>query len=112
MHLSELSPPVLRAFFYGVTYQMGNLASSASSTIEAIIGERFPLSPTASGKKRYDYGKVIGEQANTLPMQPPARPSLTKQSRHLSRRSLGLHHALHLRKPPYSPSPYSSIPFA
>ena len=42
----------------GTSYQLGNLASSASSTIEATIGERFPLLP--KGKtKRYDYGKVI-----------------------------------------------------
>jgi len=60
VHLTELSPPVLRTLFYGLTYQMGNLASSASSTIEATIGERFPLPPSPSGKERYDYGKVIG----------------------------------------------------
>lgn len=60
VHLVELSPQALRATFYGLSYQLGNLASSASSTIEATIGERFPLAPTASGKKRYDYGKVIG----------------------------------------------------
>ncbi|KAK5742007.1 hypothetical protein LTR17_003515 [Elasticomyces elasticus] len=61
--LVELSPPVLRTFIYGVSYQLGNLASSASSTIEATIGERFPLAPTPKGVKRYDYGKVIGELA-------------------------------------------------
>ena len=42
----------------GTSYQLGNLASSASSTIESTIGERFPLPP--KGKvKRYQYGKVI-----------------------------------------------------
>lgn len=42
----------------GTSYQLGNLISSASSTIEATIGERFPLPP--KGKtKRYAYGKVI-----------------------------------------------------
>lgn len=42
----------------GTTYQLGNLISSASSTIEATIGQRFPLPP--KGKtKRYAYGKVI-----------------------------------------------------
>ncbi|EGP88750.1 uncharacterized protein MYCGRDRAFT_38280 [Zymoseptoria tritici IPO323] len=60
VHLIELSPPQVRAFFYGVTYQLGNLASAASSTIEATIGEEFPLPPSATGTKRYDYGKVIG----------------------------------------------------
>ena len=44
VHLVELSPPALRTLFYGLTYQLGNLASSASATIEAIIGERYPLS--------------------------------------------------------------------
>jgi len=42
----------------GTSYQLGNLVSSASSTIEATIGERFPLPP--KGKTpRYNYGKVI-----------------------------------------------------
>lgn len=43
----------------GTSYQLGNLASSASSTIESTIGERFPLPPTSKGVKRYEYGKVI-----------------------------------------------------
>lgn len=42
----------------GTAYQLGNLASSASSTIEAKMGERFPLS--GSGKTvRYNYGLVM-----------------------------------------------------
>lgn len=76
MHLSELSPPVLRAFFYGVTYQLGNLASSASSTIEATIGERFPLAAGPDGESRYDYGKVIGN----FPPQPSFPFHPTKNS--------------------------------
>lgn len=59
IHLVELSPPALRALFYGLTYQLGNLASAASSTIEATIGERFPL-PAVHGEAAYNYGKVIG----------------------------------------------------
>ncbi|KAK9461340.1 major facilitator superfamily domain-containing protein [Lipomyces oligophaga] len=60
IYLSELSPPALRAFIVGVAYQLGNLASSASSTIEATIGARFPLpDTTTSTVKRYDYGKVM-----------------------------------------------------
>ncbi|TRX97302.1 hypothetical protein FHL15_001580 [Xylaria flabelliformis] len=59
IHLSELSPPALRTTAVGLTYQLGNLASSAAATIQATIGERFPLSPK-DGVKRYDYGKVIG----------------------------------------------------
>ena len=60
IHLQELAPPVLRSLMVGLTYQLGNLASSASATIEATIGERFPLPPTDSGTHRYNYGKVIG----------------------------------------------------
>lgn len=59
IHLTELSPPALRATMVGLTYQLGNLASSASATIQAIIGERYPLEPL-NGVARYDYGKVIG----------------------------------------------------
>jgi SHS family lactate transporter-like MFS transporter len=59
IHLMELSPASFRTFVVGTTYQLGNLISSASSTIEARLGERFPLPPTASGTKRYVYGKVI-----------------------------------------------------
>merc|ERR1712014_574735 len=48
VHLIEMSPPALRSLIMGLTYQLGNLASSASATIQAVIGERF------------DYGRVIG----------------------------------------------------
>jgi len=58
IHLMELSPGSFRTFVVGTAYQLGNLASSASSTIEATIGEEFPLPP--KGKvKRYKYGLVI-----------------------------------------------------
>ena len=62
IHLMELSPGSFRTFVVGTSYQLGNLVSSASSTIEATIGERFPLPPKFSGGReieRYDYGKVI-----------------------------------------------------
>ncbi|PNY23083.1 Carboxylic acid transporter protein, partial [Tolypocladium capitatum] len=59
IHLMELSPGAFRTFVVGTSYQLGNLASSASSTIEARLGERFPLPPSAKGVKRYEYGKVI-----------------------------------------------------
>jgi len=62
IHLMELSPGSLRAFVVGTSYQLGNLVSSASSTIEATIGERFPLPPKIENGKsiaRYEYGKVI-----------------------------------------------------
>ncbi|SCU83143.1 LAFA_0D01970g1_1 [Lachancea sp. 'fantastica'] len=56
IHLTELSPVEFRAFVTGVAYQMGNMISSASSTIEATIGERFPI----EGKEdAFDYGKVM-----------------------------------------------------
>jgi len=58
IHLMELSPGSFRTFVVGTSYQLGNLVSSASSTIEATIGERFPLPP--KGKTaRYNYGLVI-----------------------------------------------------
>lgn len=58
IHLLELSPGSFRTFVVGTAYQLGNLVSSASSTIEAQLGEKFPLPP--NGKtKRYAYGKVV-----------------------------------------------------
>ncbi|KAH6989282.1 sugar transporter family protein [Ilyonectria sp. MPI-CAGE-AT-0026] len=59
IHLMELSPGAFRTFVVGTSYQLGNLVSSASSTIEARLGENFPLAPSAEGVSRYDYGKVI-----------------------------------------------------
>lgn len=58
--LLELAPPSLSAIIVGFTYQLGNLASSASATIQAIISLRYPLPPAPDGTPRYDYGKVIG----------------------------------------------------
>lgn len=58
----ELSPGSFRTFVVGTSYQLGNLVSSASSTIEARIGERFPLPSVEEGGKtieRYEYGTVI-----------------------------------------------------
>lgn len=62
IHLMELSPGSFRTFVVGTSYQLGNLASSASSTIEARLGENYPLPPLEKdGKvtKRYEYGRVI-----------------------------------------------------
>jgi MFS transporter, SHS family, lactate transporter len=59
IHLMELSPGAFRTFVVGTSYQLGNLISSASSTIEARLGERFPLPPGENGKERYEYGRVI-----------------------------------------------------
>jgi len=58
----ELSPGSFRTFVVGTSYQLGNLVSSASSTIESRIGERFPLPSVEKGGKtieRYEYGTVI-----------------------------------------------------
>ncbi|CAI5708154.1 unnamed protein product [Hyaloperonospora brassicae] len=59
IHLMELSPPSYSTFIVGTVYQLGNLVSSASSTIEASIGENFPLPDGEDGVRRYEYGKVI-----------------------------------------------------
>ncbi|KAE8324449.1 major facilitator superfamily domain-containing protein [Aspergillus sergii] len=63
IYLLELSPVAFQTFVVGSAYQFGNLASSASSTIESTIGERFPLPPwrKADGTvvDRYHYGKVM-----------------------------------------------------
>lgn len=62
IHLMELSPGSFRTFVVGTSYQLGNLVSSASSTIETTIGERFPLpSKEEHGREieRFQYGKVI-----------------------------------------------------
>jgi SHS family lactate transporter-like MFS transporter len=58
IHLMELSPGSFRTFVVGTSYQLGNLVSSASSTIESTIGDRFPLPPKA-GVQRYKYGLVM-----------------------------------------------------
>lgn len=60
IHLIELAPPGLRTLVVGLTYQLGNLASSASATIQSVIGERYPLPPAKDGTKRFEYGRVIG----------------------------------------------------
>ncbi|CZT00026.1 related to carboxylic acid transporter protein [Rhynchosporium graminicola] len=59
IHLMELSPGAFRTFVVGTAYQLGNLVSSASSTIESTIGSQYPLQPKPDGTKRYQYGKVI-----------------------------------------------------
>ncbi len=61
IHLSELSPQNFRAFTVGTIYQLGNLVSSASSTIEATIGERFPLYDEQGNERDgvYNYALVM-----------------------------------------------------
>ena len=60
LHLMELVNKDNRVFLSGIVYQLGNLASSASSTIEAQIGTRFPLDKDDPTSDAYDYGKVMG----------------------------------------------------
>jgi MFS transporter, SHS family, lactate transporter len=52
VYLIELSPGSFHVFVVGTAYQFGNHTSSASATIEATIGETFPLPPTSQGVKR------------------------------------------------------------
>ena len=59
IHLMEVNPPALRTLLVGFTYQLGNLASSASATIQATIGEKYPLPPGPDGEERFNYGKVM-----------------------------------------------------
>lgn len=57
IHLAELSPPMYRSFVTGVSYQLGNLCLSASSTIESTIGSRFPLGEGEDAT--FNYAKVM-----------------------------------------------------
>lgn len=61
IHLSELSPLEFRVFVVGVSCQLGNLAASASPTIESTIGERYPLYDEDGNivMGPYNYGKVM-----------------------------------------------------
>lgn len=59
VHLMELAPGTFRTFVVGTSYQLGDLVSSASSTVESTIGERFPLPDRGNSTARYEYGNVI-----------------------------------------------------
>ncbi|KAJ5657515.1 uncharacterized protein N7484_001164 [Penicillium longicatenatum] len=62
-YMMDLAPASFQTFVVGSAYQFGSLASSASSTIEATLGEHYPLAPLVKADgtvvDRYDYGKVI-----------------------------------------------------
>ncbi|AGO12080.1 AaceriAAR192Cp [[Ashbya] aceris (nom. inval.)] len=59
-HLHSLAPDSqTKTFFVGVAYQMGNLISSPSSTMESNIAREFPIGEDANGKTIYDYGRVM-----------------------------------------------------
>lgn len=62
IHLIELSHPAFRTFVVGTSYQLGNLISAASNTIETTIGEQYPLSDKIEDGEvvhRYDYSVVM-----------------------------------------------------
>lgn len=59
VYLMELSPSTLTTTVVGLSYQLGNLASSGSATIQAKVGESYRLPPGSDGTVRFDYGKVI-----------------------------------------------------
>ena len=54
IYIMEVVGHAHRALISGTCYQLGNLASSASLTIEATLGTLFPL-----GNGLFDYGKVM-----------------------------------------------------
>ena len=57
VYLMEVVNKANRTLISGLAYQLGNLVSSASATIEARLGELFPLEGGAGDM--YDYGKVM-----------------------------------------------------
>ncbi|KAG4430942.1 hypothetical protein IFR05_013580 [Cadophora sp. M221] len=62
IHLIELSPPAFRTFVVGTSYQLGNLISAASNTIETTIGEQYPLADKIENGEVvhvYDYSVVM-----------------------------------------------------
>jgi len=56
--LNELSPPAFRALFPGLSYQLGNMVSSASAQIEATGGEH--QTTLVDGVKTPNYATVQG----------------------------------------------------
>lgn len=57
IYLLEMVNKANRTLLASLAYQLGNLVSSASATIEARLGEEFPLEGFENGV--YDYGKVM-----------------------------------------------------
>jgi len=56
IYLSEIAPPAFRASFAGVAYQLGNMASSGASQIEADAGQTLKL----PGTDIADYATIQG----------------------------------------------------
>ncbi|KAH9954974.1 carboxylic acid transporter [Russula dissimulans] len=62
IQLAEMSPPGFRATFPGVTYQLGNMISSASAQIEATGGDHLKTTIIKNGRPTVvpDYARVQG----------------------------------------------------
>jgi len=62
IQMAEMSPPAFRATFPGVSYQLGNMISSASSQIEAVAGEHWTTTVIKNGNPTVvpDFAKVQG----------------------------------------------------
>ncbi|KIY44464.1 MFS general substrate transporter [Fistulina hepatica ATCC 64428] len=62
IQLAEMSPPAFRATFPGLTYQLGNMVSSASSQIEATGGDHLKTTIIEDGKETVvpNYATVQG----------------------------------------------------
>ncbi|CAH7666751.1 MFS transporter [Phakopsora pachyrhizi] len=56
IYLSEIAPPAFRGIFTGLSYQLGNMISSASSQIEARAGESRQIN--VNGTRVADYAYV------------------------------------------------------
>lgn len=56
IYLGEIAPPAFRASFAGLSYQLGNMASSGAAQIEADAGESLKI----KGTKTPDYATIQG----------------------------------------------------
>ncbi|KAF8260261.1 carboxylic acid transporter [Lactarius quietus] len=68
IQLAEMSPPGFRATFPGVTYQLGNMVSSASAQIEATGGDHLKTTIVVGGVRKVvpDYARVQGILIGTV----------------------------------------------
>lgn len=102
VYLMELSPSTLTTTVVGLSYQLGNLASSGSATIQAKVGESYRLPPGSDGMERFDYGKVIaifmGAVWGALFMLLLIGPEMTQSERDEEAEAVGQRTALKLDK--------------
>jgi len=68
IQLAEMSPAGFRATFPGVTYQLGNMISSASAQIEAVGGDHLKTTIIVKGVAKVvpDYARVQGILIGTV----------------------------------------------